>query len=93
MTDSDNTQKVPTVEPGDWISFGGGILPKDAVVCSVGSDYIEVVYLDNGKKAISEDMIWKDGKWQFKIEGTNGGYADNSDRLKSYVAQLKRGRY
>ena len=97
MTNTNNTNEslgnAPLVEPGSWISFGGGILPKDAVVCNVGADYIEVVYLDDKKQAINEDMVWKEGKWQFKIEGPTGGYADKSDRLKIYVSQLKRGRY
>ena len=86
----------PTIKRGDWISFGSGLLPKHAVVCTVFKDNsladIEVVYLDDRDRAINEDMIWKDGKWQFKISGPCGGYADNYSRLSDYVAQLRRGR-
>ncbi len=87
----------PNVKPGDWISFGSGPLPKDAVVCNAYEDSslgdIEVVYLDDRNRAINEDMVWKDGKWEFKIAGPCGGYADKYDRLSAYVAQLRRGRY
>ena len=34
MNNSNSAQQMPTLEPGDWVSFGGGILPKDAVVCN-----------------------------------------------------------
>ncbi len=84
----------PTVNPGDWITFGSGFRPKKAVVCTVYQDTsladIEVVYLDDRDRAINDDMVWKDGKWQFRHPGPSGGYADHYDRLKVYVAQLKR---
>ena len=87
----------PDVKPGDWISFGSGHRPKNAVVCTVYKDNalgdIEVVYLDNRDRAINEDMIWKEGKWEFAIEGPCGGYADRNARLRSYVSQLRGGRY
>jgi len=85
----------PTVRPGDWITFGSGVLLKKAVVCTVYQNTsladIEVVYLDDRDRAINEDMVWKDGKWQFKQPGPCGGYADQYDRLKGYVSQLRRG--
>ena len=76
----------PAVKPGDWITFGSALLPKDAVVCKVYQDAswadIEVVYLDNRDRAINEDVVWKDGKWQFKNQGASGGYADKYERLQ-----------
>jgi hypothetical protein len=87
----------PTVSPGDWITFGSGSLSKSAVVCKVYQDTsladIEVVYLDDRNRAINEDMVWKDSEWHFKHPGPSGGYADNYSRLRSYVAQLRRGKY
>ncbi len=87
----------PDVKPGDWISFGSGVLPKSAVVCNVYEDStledIEVVYLDDRDRAINEDMVWKNGEWEFTISGPCGGYADKYDRLRTYVAQLRRGRH
>ena len=86
----------PTVKPGDWISFGSGMLSRNAVVSNVYQDDswadIEVVYLDERDRAINENMVWKEEKWQFKISGPCGGYADNYSRLNDYVAQLRRGR-
>lgn len=87
----------PAVKPGDWITFGNGPLSKSAVVCAVYQDAslgdIEVVYLDDRDRAINEEMVWKNNKWEFKYSGPNGGYADKSDRLGGFVLQLRRGRY
>jgi hypothetical protein len=89
--------KKPNVKPGDWISFGNGPFPMNAVVCSVYHDNaladIEVVYLDERGRAINEDMVWKDGVWKFKDSGAGGGYADRYEHLKNYVMQLRRGCY
>lgn len=87
----------PFVKPGDWITFGSGSVPKNAVVCTVYQNSswadIEVVYLDDRDRAINEDMVWKDGKWQFKDLGPSGGYADKYARLRNYVVQLRIRRY
>ena len=89
--------KKPKVAPGDWITFGSSRLPKSAVVCMVYDDPslgdIEVVYLDDRNRAINEDMVWQDDKWEFKTSGPCGGYADQYDRLEHYVRILRRGRY
>lgn len=87
----------PTVNPGDWITIGSGLPLKFAVVCKVYQDTsfgdIEVVYLDDLKRAINEDMVWKDGEWQFRHSGPCGGYADHNPDLRRFVAKLRRGRY
>lgn len=92
--------KKPNVQPGDWITIGEGKnimgVGLGAVVCTVyndsriGSD-IEVVYLD-GSRAINEDVVWKNGYWDFKHQGPGGGYADNYSRLSEFVAILRQGR-
>ena len=85
----------PAVNPGDWITISSGLPLKFAVVCKVNQDIadIEVVYLDDLNRAINEDMVWKDGEWQFKLSGPCGSYADHNSDLRRYVAQLRRGRY
>ena len=86
----------PNIKLGDWISIRGEFYSKNAIVCFVYKDNsfadIEVVYLDDGDRAINEDMIWKDGEWEFKISGPCGGYADGTPRLSSYVSQLRSGK-
>ena len=83
----------PTVSSGDWITFGNSM---SAVVCTVYEDNslgdIEVVYIDQRNRAINEDMVWKDGKWEFTSKELGGGYADNYTRLSQFVSQLRRGR-
>lgn len=85
----------PILKPGDWITIGSGAFPKQAVVSTVYDDSnpadIEVVYLDERERAINEDMVWKENKWEFLVTGPSGGYADNYPRLNSFVAQLRRG--
>lgn len=83
----------PTVAPGDWITFGNNI---SAVVCTVYDDTsfgeIEVVYIDRRNRAINVDMVWRDGKWEFKSSEVGGGYADNYTRLSQFVTQVRGGR-
>ena len=86
----------PAVKHFDWIEFGVGESLTSAVVCKVYEDTstadIEIVYLDWKRQPVNEDMVWKDGNWCFVKQGPSGGYADKSDRLSPYVAQLLRGR-
>ena len=83
----------PTVAPGDWITFGNNI---SAVVCTVYEDTswaeIEAVYIDQRNRAINVDMVWQNGKWEFKSTEVDGGYADKYNRLSQFVAQVRRGR-
>ena len=85
----------PTVKPGDWITFGNNI---SAVVCTVYEDTslgdIEMVHIDRRDRAINDDMVWQDGKWEFKSpNGGGGGYADKYSRLAQFVAQARRGQW
>jgi len=85
-------QKIPEVQPRDWITIGTG-MGVNAVVCQINKPgNVEVVYLD-GSRAINEDAIWKNEHWEFKKQGPCGGYADNYQRLSDFVAILRRGRY
>ena len=83
---------INQVQPEEWITIG----IRDAVVCTVykdKSDGIEVVYLDDRDRAINEDIRFVNNKWEFVSQGSNGGYADNYDRLSKFVAILRAGRY
>ncbi|MEI7482887.1 MAG: hypothetical protein WCK75_11145 [Elusimicrobiota bacterium] len=84
----------PNVNPSDWITIGKRPSGMDAVVCVVSpeSGDIEVVYKDDLGKAISDEVVWRDDHWEFKTSGASGGYAENYDRLSSFVSQLRRGR-
>lgn len=77
------------IKSGDAIYIGDSFVAKKAVVCQVYDDQnIEVVYLE-GDRAINEDMVLEEGRWEFKIQGPNGGYADKNPRLSSYVRILR----
>jgi len=79
------------IKSGDVIYIGDSFARKKAVVCQVYDDQnIEVVYLDRDR-AINEDMVFEEGKWEFKIQGPNGGYADKYPRLSRYVRILRSG--
>ncbi|MBW8000857.1 MAG: hypothetical protein FVQ80_02390 [Planctomycetes bacterium] len=84
----------PTVAPGDWITFGNNI---SAVVCTIYENTslgeIEVVYIDSRDRAINADMVWRDGKWEFKSSEVCGGYADKYTRLEQFVSKLRSGRF
>ncbi|MCU7974894.1 hypothetical protein L5M43_06320 [Shewanella sp. SW36] len=84
---------APSVCAGDIFRFGIGHPRKKAVVCNVYTETepleIEVVYLDTKNRAINEDMFWNGEEWKFKIDGPNGGYADNYERLAVFVSQLR----
>ncbi len=77
----------PEVSPGKWIKIG----KRDAVVCDVHADHIEVVYLDDRNRAINEDVGWDGSRWTFKRPGPRGGYADKYPRLYECLSILRRG--
>jgi len=94
MTDFENINKIQgyimtnEVKLGQWIRVG----IKDAVVCSIYDEAnIEVVYLDDRDRAINEDAVLQNDKWEFKVSGACGGYADKYSRLNEYVSILRIG--
>ena len=78
----------PQVNEGQWIRIGnlkaGSVV--SGLVMAVLEDHIAVGYYQNQSKAIKEDVIWKDGHWQFKYQGPNGSYLHGSEE-----AAVKRG--
>lgn len=84
---------MPPIKPGDWISIG----VRDCVVTKIYPDKaladLEVVYLDDLEKAINDDVVWRNDKWEFKHSGPSGGYADKYGHLAEHVQKLRRGRF
>ena len=79
-------------KPGDWITVGN----IDAVICTSypdNPDRLEIVYLDERDRAINDNILFSNDKWDFEIQGASGGYADRYDRLSEFVSVLRRGRY
>lgn len=83
----------PNVKPGECVKLGS----RDAVVCQIFRDEyikdgIEVVFIDDRNRAININVFWNGKKWQPVRDDGSGGYADNYDRLREYVAILRRGK-
>ncbi|MCI0447686.1 hypothetical protein L0152_31290, partial [bacterium] len=49
----------------------------------------EVVFIDSRNRAINRDVRWVNGNWEFVEIDDLGGYADNNDRLREFVALLR----
>ena len=83
----------PSVKLGDWIIVDNGHLGKNAVVCHIYKDQnfgdVEVVYLDDAKRAINDNVVWEEDRWKFKHPGPSGGYADKHSRLQKFVRILR----
>jgi hypothetical protein len=73
----------PDVKVGDWVSVGNGV---NGLVMGVYPDHLAVGYYQNQIKAIKEDVVWKNGHWEFKYSGPNGSYLRGSE-----AATVKRG--
>ncbi len=89
----------PDVNTGEliWVTLGSDPGTR-AVVSTVYSDStkpgcIEIVYLDERDRAIYEDAIWKEKRWEFRRAGPAGLYADKTPRLSGPVAVLRRDRH
>ena len=79
----------PRLVPREWIRVGPTL---DALVIQeheIGR--AEVVYIDYRRRAINDDVVWANGEWRFEHPGASGGYADKYDRLREFVAVLRRG--
>jgi len=72
----------PKVSIGDWIFMKSenGLSGINGYVFNVSSeDELSVGYYQNNSKAIKEQVIWKDDRWQFKHSGPNGSYLTGRD--------------
>lgn len=74
------------VKEGDSIMVG----TVHAIVSTVFlPDRVEIVYLNQTGRAVAENAIRTNGKWQFESNMVDATYADGSDRLRKFAAQLK----
>jgi hypothetical protein len=67
----------PAVRQGEWITIKSSSSDRTGVaghVFDVFDDGLGVGYLQNGMKAIKEDVIWKGDHWSFRSSGPNGSY-------------------
>lgn len=72
----------PTVAVGEWIFLKSenGLTGIDGYVFAIHSNGdLSVGYYQNKSKAIKEDVVWKDDRWQFKNSGPNGTYLKGND--------------
>lgn len=81
----------PKIKLGEWIYVGQvpAVVsrlknPNDAFTKD------EIVF--DPEKPTNRDVEWNGWAWQFVQSGDYGGYAEKYDRLRTYVAILKRGR-
>ena len=79
----------PEVKPSDLIEITGSH-PIPAIVTSDAfEDAYEVVYLDDARKAVAEEVQWVDGAWKF-LHLTPGRIdAENLERLRPFVKLLR----
>ena len=80
------------IKLGDCIKIGENQL--NAVICrsiSENGKKCDVVYLQNGRKAIVETVIHDGSEWSFEKDGPCGGYADGNSDLSQYVQKLRGG--
>ena len=66
---------MPQVKVGEWIWVGS----VNGVVMRVHSDHIEIGYHQNKIKAIKEDVVWKNGRWEFSSPDLGGLYLRGSE--------------
>lgn len=79
----------PQVSPRDRIEIGD----TSCVVCQVFEGehltWCRVVYLER-ERAISEQVVCREDRWEFLHHGPEGTYADGDSSLSEYVAMLRR---
>ncbi len=81
--------KMPEIKINDIVKIGNNYnAPKAQVVYIYNEEDkkhscfgdLQVIYFQNNKKYIKEDIVWSGEFWSFKNEGPGGVYVD----LKNY---------
>lgn len=75
-----------TVREGQWIYIGENRIPA-YVIQVISEEEVSAGYYQNHVKAIKENFVLEDGRWEFKHEGPNGIPLKG----KRYEAIVKRG--
>lgn len=60
-----------------------------AVVSSIRSGRVEVVYLDAAGRALHREAEWRKGAWEFAEDAHEGRSAEKDARLERYVKLLR----
>jgi hypothetical protein len=79
----------PEVKKGDWVDYGDKSNPffkKLAIVSDVYEDEIEVVYLNEHERPMSEWMRWKEDRWNFYEPSVL--HAGKHLRFNEYIQKL-----
>ncbi len=86
---------APTVKPGDWIIMKHYPIPKNVVVYSTrieqGKCIAGVVYLNDRKQPIADDVYWKDDHWEFLHNGPTGTLGEAVPAAQPFIAFLELG--
>lgn len=72
----------PDVKVGEWISVSG----VDGLVMGVFPEFLAVGYYQNHAKAVKEDVIWRNDRWEFRSSGPDASYLRGAEE-----AAVKRG--
>jgi hypothetical protein len=84
-----NMSTQPELKPSDLIEITGSH-PIPAIVASAALEgAYEVVYLDETGKAVTEEVQWVDGEWKFLHLTPRRIDAENLERFRPFVKQLR----
>lgn len=68
-----NNDTPSAIREGQWITVGAEHI--DGYVFHVFSPaHLGVGYIQNGGKAIKEDVVWRNGRWEFMEALPDGSY-------------------
>ena len=77
-----------TAREGQWIYVGDSNIPA-YVINVISEKEVSAGYYQNNAKAIQENFVLIDGRWEFEHKGPNGLYLKGT----KYEAIVKRGPY
>ncbi|MEX0648522.1 MAG: hypothetical protein WEA56_16300 [Balneolaceae bacterium] len=77
-----------TVREGQWIYVGENRIPA-YVINVISEEEVSAGYYQNDVKAIKENFVLVDDRWEFKHKGPNGTYLKGT----RYETIVKRGPY
>ncbi len=86
---------APTVKPDNWIMIKHFPIPKRAVVYRTrieqGKHIAGIIYFDDSKRAMADDVYWKDDHWEFLHNGPTGTPAEAVPAAQPFIAFLELG--
>ena len=73
----------PEVKVGEWIYVSGSV---PGLVMGVCPEFLAVGYYQNQAKAVKEDVVWRNDRWEFRTSGPDASYLRGAAE-----AEVKRG--